>query len=92
MKVMNKKVARKVRGARSKRRFGAQMARRNLGYRRAGFLSFKSPQSVLSAFSVGSLLSFASILSIGSAGSILSIGGAGADSSKDRERSETDER
>jgi hypothetical protein len=44
----------------------------------AGWLSFKSPQSILSAFSYGSILSFGSILSIGSAGSILSIGSSGS--------------
>ena len=52
---MSKKVTRKVRGAHAKWPFGgAPVARRNVGYRRAGLLSFKSPQSVLSAFSVGS--------------------------------------
>ncbi len=44
----------------------------------SGWLSFRSPQSILSAFSHSSLLSFASILSIGSAGSILSIGSLGS--------------
>ena len=43
-----------------------------------GWLSFKSPQSILSAFSYGSVLSLGSILSIGSAGSILSIGSTGS--------------
>ena len=43
-----------------------------------GWLSFKSPQSILSAFSHGSLLSFGSILSIGSTGSVLSIGSVGS--------------
>lgn len=40
--------------------------------------SYRSPFSLMSAFSVGSLLSFASVLSIGSAGSILSIGSSGS--------------
>src|SRR3712207_2237573 len=43
-----------------------------------GWLSFKSPQSILSAFSHGSILSFGSILSIGSTGSVLSIGSVGS--------------
>ena len=44
----------------------------------SGWLSFKSPQSILSAFGHNNLLSFASIASIGSAGSILSIGSVGS--------------
>ena len=48
------------------------------GANTSGWLSFRSPQSILSAFSHSSLLSFASILSIGSAGSILSIGSLGS--------------
>ena len=50
----------------------------------SGWLSFNSPQSVLSALSHSSLLSFVSIgstgsiLSIGSVGSILRIGSAGS--------------
>jgi hypothetical protein len=79
MTMMGKKATRRFKGARSKRRFGPPIARRKLvGYRRPGLLSYKSPQSVLSVFSVGSLLSFVSILSIGSAGSILSIGSSGS--------------
>ena len=44
----------------------------------SGGLSFKSPQSILSALSHSSLLSYASIASIGSAGSILSVGSVGS--------------
>src|SRR5215217_5404273 len=44
----------------------------------SGWLSFKGPQSILSAFSHSSILSIASILRIGSAGSILSIGSSGS--------------
>src|SRR5919107_1824868 len=40
----------------------------------SGWLSYKSPQSVLSALSHSSLLSFVSIASIGSTASVLSIG------------------
>jgi hypothetical protein len=41
---------------------------------RTGSFSFRSPSSLLSAFSVGSILSFGSVLRIGSVGSVLSIG------------------
>jgi hypothetical protein len=44
----------------------------------SGWLSYKSPQSILSALSHSSLLSFVSIASIGSTGSILSIGSVGS--------------
>ena len=44
----------------------------------SGWLSFNSPQSILSALSHSSLLSFVSIASIGSTASILSIGSVGS--------------
>src|SRR5215217_5620835 len=44
----------------------------------SGWLSFNSPQSILSALSHSSLLSFVSIASIGSGASILSIGSVGS--------------
>jgi len=44
----------------------------------SGWLSYKSPQSILSALSHSSLLSFVSIASIGGTGSILSIGSVGS--------------
>src|SRR5919205_2524389 len=70
------KILSKYAASRLKRSRRLPMAARRAGV--LGWLSFKSPQSILSAFSHASILSVGSILSIGSAGSILSIGSTGS--------------
>jgi hypothetical protein len=89
-----RRMGKKMKGAKVLSKYAAPPLKRSHALRRAshsaevsGWLSFKSPQSILSALSHSSLLSFvsiasmgstASILSIGSVGSILSIGSAGS--------------
>ena len=75
----------KRKGAKILGKYAASRSKRSrrlpIAARRAavlGWLSFKSPKSILSAFSHSSILSFGSILSIGSTASILSIGGIGS--------------
>src|SRR5215217_2630021 len=83
-------MGKKMKGAKVFSKYAAPRLKQSRARQRAshsshvsGWLSFNSPQSVLSALSHSSLLSFVSIgstgsiLSIGSAGSILSIGKAG---------------
>jgi hypothetical protein len=80
-----RRVGKKMKGAKVLSKYAAPRSKRSRSLPSAshsadvlGWLSFKSPQSVLSALSHSSLLSFVSIASIGSAGSILSIGSAGS--------------
>src|SRR5918998_681386 len=80
-----RQVGKKMKGAKGLSKYAALRLKRSHAQPSAsrspdisGWLSFKSPQSILSALSHSSLLSFASIASIGSAGSILSIGSVGS--------------
>src|SRR5918995_58207 len=86
-----RQVGKKMKGAKVLSKYAAPRLKRSHAQPSAsrspdisGWLSYKSPQSILSALSHSSLLSFASIgsagsiLSIGSVGSILSIGSAGS--------------
>jgi len=81
-------MGKKMKGAKILRKYAASRLKRSRELPSAshsgdvsGWLSFNSPQSVLSALralSYSSLLSFVSIASIGSSGSILSIGSVGS--------------
>src|SRR5215217_6858692 len=78
-------MGKKMKGAKVLSKYAAPRLKRSHALRRAshsadmsGWLSFNSPQSILSALSHSSLLSFVRLASIGSTASILSIGKAGA--------------
>src|SRR5215203_4499636 len=80
-----RQMGKKMKGAKVLSKYAAPRLKRSHALRSpsrsadvSGWLSFNSPQSILSALSHSSLLSFVSIASIGSSGSILSIGKAGA--------------
>jgi hypothetical protein len=73
-------MGKKMKGAKVSSKYAAPRLKRSYALRRAshsadvsGWLSFNSPQSILSALSHSSLLSFASIASIGSTASILGV-------------------
>src|SRR5215210_2677606 len=80
-----RQMGKKMQGAKVLSKYAAPRLKRSRAQQRAshssdvsGWLSFNSPQSVLSALSHSSLLSFVSIASIGSTASILSIGSVGS--------------
>src|SRR5215212_177826 len=80
-----RQMGKKMKGAKVLSKYAAPRLKRSHALRSAsrsadvsGWLSFNSPQSILSALSHSSLLSFVSIASIGSTGSILSIGSVGS--------------
>src|SRR5215216_4622514 len=75
-KMRGAKVLSKYAAPRLKRSHALPSASRSADVSR--WLSFNSPQSILSALSHSSLLSFVNIASIGSTGSILSIGSVGS--------------
>src|SRR5215211_1984549 len=80
-----RQMGKKMKGAKVLSKYAAPRLKRSHALRPAshsaamsGWLSFNSPQSILSALSHSSLLSFVSIASIGSTASILSIGSVGS--------------
>ena len=87
-KISGAKILGKYAAPRLKRPRRSPIPPRGMGA--SGWLSLRSPQSILSAFSHSSLLSFVSIASMGSTASILSIGSAGKGLRKETTEAETE--